>query len=213
MNGCNEILEREHVTAASARGIGTKRFGSERVWLVDDNDNFRSMLADLLEGEGFECEREFPNPDEALAALAREAPPDIILLDIQMGEYNGLDAIRPFKVAAKETHVLMLTTFAPPEARKRAFREGASDFMLKSWQLSEIASHMRQAMEFGTVAGLLTAFLNGEVSAPEKPVVARRPRVASQPAFTAPRMTIAERWMAYLRGLMRFSPSSKAETV
>ncbi len=200
MNGCNEVLGHEIETAASVRGLKAKRLSLERVWLVDDNDNFRSLLAGLLDGEGFECERDFPNPDEALAALARETPPDIILLDIQMGRYNGLDAIRPLKGAARDTHVMMLTTFAPPEARERAFREGASDFMLKSWEIGEIASHMRQVMEFGTVAGLLTSFLNRESSVAEKVAVA-------QPAVAAPRLTIAERWMANLRGLMKLSPS------
>jgi len=206
MNGCNEISGQENATAVATGEMGARTFGSERVWLVDDNDNFRSLMANLLEEEGFECAREFANPDEALAALARETPPEIILLDIQMGKYNGLDAIRPFKAVARETHVLMLTSFAPPEARERAFREGASDFMLKSWELGEIATHMRQAMEFGPVAGLLTAFLSGAISVAEK-------AVATKPVVPAPKLTIAERWMAYLRGAMKFSSSSTRETV
>lgn len=200
MNGCNEILEHETVTTAPVGGLGARRLGSERVWLVDDNERFRSLLVELLNEEGFDCEREFSNPDEALAALARETPPDIILLDIQMGEYNGLDAVRPFKSAARDTHVLMLTTFAPREARERAFREGASDFLLKSWTLDEIAAHMRQAMEFGTVAGLMTTVLNSGISVVDE-------AVAPKPAVVAPRLSIAERWTAYLRGLMKFSPS------
>ena len=201
MNACIEIVERENVTAAPVGGVNARRRGCERVWLVDDNERFRSLLADLLDGEGFECEREFSNPDEALAALAQEAPPDIILLDIQMGEYNGLEAVRPLKFAALETHVLMLTTFAPPEARARAFRDGASDFLLKSWSLGEIASRMRQAMEFGPVAGLLTAFLSGAISVADSPAVTPKATVIAQ------KTTIAERWMAHLRGLLRFSPS------
>ncbi len=206
MNGCNEILEHENETTAPAGGVGARRLGMERVWLVDDNDRFRSLLVELLNEEGFDCEREFENPDEALAALARETPPDIILLDIQMGEYNGLDAVRPLKAAAKETHVLMLTTFAPREARERAFREGASDFLLKSWTLEEIAAHMRQAMEFGTVAGLMTTVLNGGMSVVEEAVVPKATPVVAAPVV-ARRLTIAERWTAYLRGLMKFSPS------
>jgi CheY-like chemotaxis protein len=206
MNGCNEILEHENETTAPAGSVGARRLGMERVWLVDDNDRFRSLLVELLNEEGFDCEREFENPDEALAALARETPPDIILLDIQMGEYNGLDAVRPLKAAAKETHVLMLTTFAPREARERAFREGASDFLLKSWTLEEIAAHMRQAMEFGTVAGLMTTVLNGGMSVVEEAVVPKTTPVVAAPVV-ARRLTIAERWTSYLRGLMKFSPS------
>jgi DNA-binding NarL/FixJ family response regulator len=200
MNACDEFLRRENVEATSIGTASTQRFGSARVWLVDDNARFRSLLASMLEEEGFECERQFPNPDEALAALVLESPPDIILLDIEMGEYNGLDAIRPLKSAARETHVLMLTTFATPRTRERAFREGASDFMLKLWLPSEIAEHMRQAMEFGTVAGLMNTFLSGGISVAEK---AAPPKAAMAP----PRLSIAERWMAYLRGVMKFSPS------
>jgi CheY-like chemotaxis protein len=165
MNGTMEILGRENGTAVC--DAGARRFDAARVWLVDDNARIRSLLASLLSEEGFDCEREFSNPVDALAALAQETAPDIILLDIEMGEHNGLEAIRPMKAAAKDTHVLMLTTFAGPGSRERAFRDGASDFMLKSWSPQEIASHMRQAMEFGRVAGLLTAFLTGESSVVE----------------------------------------------
>ncbi len=110
---------------------------------------------------GFKCERQFASPPEVLEALSRETAPDIILLDVEMGEHNGLEAVRPIKALAPEAHVLMLTTFSGPGGRERAFREGASDFMLKSWRMPEIVSHIRQAMEFGSVAGLMTAFLNG----------------------------------------------------
>lgn len=200
MNAYNEILGRENVTAALTWPTSAKNFGTTRVWLVDDNSRFRSLLAKLLDEEGFECEREFSNPDEALAALVLESPPDIILLDIEMGAYNGLDSIRPIKSAAGETHVLMLTTFASAHARERAFREGASDFMLKSWLPSEIAAHMRQALEFGTVAGLMSTFLRGGISVVEKITPKEAPS-------TPPRLSIAERWTTYLRGLLKFSPS------
>jgi DNA-binding NarL/FixJ family response regulator len=200
MNACDEFLKLENFEATSICTTSTKRFGSARVWLVDDNARFRSLLASTLDEEGFECERQFSNPDEALTALALESPPDMILLDIEMGEYNGLDAIRPLKSAAKETHVLMLTTFATPRTRERAFREGASDFMLKLWLPSEIADHMRRAMEFGTVAGLMNTFLSGGISVVEK-------TPPPKATVAAPRLSITERWMAYLRGVMKFSPS------
>lgn len=204
MNGYTEIeIEgcNRDVSAAAVCGVGARDIGTARVWLVDDNANFRSLLAALLDGEGgFECERQFSNPEEALEALAHETAPDVILLDIEMGEYNGLDAIRPLKLAAKDVHVLMLTTFAAPGTRERAFREGASDFMLKSWSPTEIATHVRQAMEFGSVAGLLTAYLNGGGRVTE-----RIPE--PKPAKITQRITVADRWMTYLRGLLKFSPS------
>ena len=196
MNGCNEILERAGIHATAAAFGSGRDGGSIRVWMVDDNGAFRTLLATLLEEEGLKCERQFSSPAGVLAALSRERAPDIILLDIEMGEDNGLDAIRPIKALARETHVLMLTTFAPPDARARAFREGASDFMLKTWSVSEIAMHIRQAMEFGSVAGLLTAFLGQG-----RPAAELTERKAELPEKTS----LAERWATYLRGLLKFS--------
>ena len=120
--------------SASRRAAAPTWSSPTRIWLVDDSDNFRTLLADLLNGEpGVEVTRQFSSPEGMLEALAGGVGPEMILLDIQMGPYNGLDAIGPIKALAPNTHVLMLTTLAQPESRERAFREGASDFMLKSW--------------------------------------------------------------------------------
>jgi DNA-binding NarL/FixJ family response regulator len=208
MNGYNEIeieIENEIKDAGIRSTIpGGGRNGFEaatiRIWIVDDNSALRGLLANLLNGEaGFGCERQFASPTAVLDALAEEAAPDVILLDIQMGAENGLDAIRPIKLLAKNTHVLMLTTFAQPEARERAFREGASDFLSKAWTFDEIARHIRRAMELGSAAGLLTAFLDREA----------RAEAPSEPVKTlAARKTIGtDRWFANLRGWLKFSPS------
>src|ERR1039458_10891330 len=81
-----------------------------RVWLVDDNDQIRTMVAELLSLQsGIECARHFSSPDELLSTLASKPGPDVILLDVQMGERNGLDAVRPIKSLARATRVLMFT--------------------------------------------------------------------------------------------------------
>lgn len=201
MNGYNGILERAGTSLMMPAGLPSRRESdATRVWLVDDNAAFRSLLANLLDAEvDFKCERQFSSPPALLEALSHETAPDIILLDIQMGEHNGLDAIRPIKALARDTHVLMLTTFAGPDACERAFREGASDFIRKSWSLPEIASHMRQAMEFGSVAGLMTTFLSGGKSVEKTPT----PKIAE----TTVKTSGAERWFALLRGWLKLSPS------
>lgn len=198
MNG-NEILLTDATTAACPE----EEPASIRLWLVDDNPGFRNLLASLLDdGGGFKCEREFSSPTGVLKALAEEKRPDVILLDIEMGEHNGLDAIAPIKALAPETHVMMLTTFARPGAREWAFRAGASDFMLKSWTMAEIAGHIRQAMEFGAVAGLLTAYFSSghheeEAAETHETGLAKK----------AIKSTLAERWLSSLRGWLKFSPS------
>ena len=200
-NGYSEILRgAEGISTTPSCVAGGNDSAPIRVWMVDDNSQFRSLLANILNEEvGLRIERQFPCPTAVLKALAFEEPPDVILLDIEMGEENGLDAVRPIKELAKDTHVLMLTTFAGPLARERAFREGASDFMFKSWPVQEITSHIRRVMEFGSVAGLVTAFL-GQTKPVEKPAETRKPELVAK-------SNGADRWWAHLRGWMKLSPS------
>ena len=204
MNGCNEILESAGMVSETPAGsMNRQEFAPTRIWMVDDNSAFRALLTSILkEEDGFECARQFSSPVGVLEALKREAAPDIILLDVEMGEYNGLDAIRPIKMLAQETHVLMLTTFAGPGGRERAFREGASDFMLKTWPVMDIIDHIRRAQELGSVAGLLTAFLSKG-----KPVDLAMPAKDAGQVELVEKSSGAERLFEYLRGLWKFSPS------
>ena len=115
-----------------------------KVWLVDDNDQVRMLVGELLEREkDIECARHFSGPDELLSTLASKPGPDVILLDVQMGERNGLDAVRPIKSLAPRTRVLMFTTCFDREWRERALREGASDYLLKSYEMTKVAARIR----------------------------------------------------------------------
>jgi DNA-binding response OmpR family regulator len=118
-----------------------------RIWLVDDSENFRILLAALLEeeGSGLQCERQFNSAEAVLTALESQAP-DVILLDNRMPGMGGVAAVRPIRERAPNTRVLMLTTFANQEARTRVLSDGASDFLLKSFHISEIAERVREAM-------------------------------------------------------------------
>jgi len=115
-----------------------------RVWLVDDNDQLRTMVADLLtKSGGIECARHFSSPDALLSELASKPGPDVILLDVQMGDRNGLDAVRPIKSLTRSTRVLMFTTCFNPEWRARALGDGASGYLLKTEQLEKVAARIR----------------------------------------------------------------------
>jgi len=115
-----------------------------RVWLVDDNDQLRTLVAEVLGQQGgIECARHFSSPDALLSELASKPGPDVILLDVQMGDRNGLDAVRPIKSLTRSTRVLMFTTCFNPEWRERALNDGASGYLLKSSPLTEVAERIR----------------------------------------------------------------------
>jgi DNA-binding NarL/FixJ family response regulator len=135
-----------------------------RVWLVDDNNEFRSLFAELLAHEtGFDCSRDFPSSEAVLDALAWETPPDVILLDVQMRGECGLDAIRPIKSLTASTRVLMLTTCFDSIYRQRALREGATDYLLKSYSVEEIAHRIRQALQEPVLSGFVSVCAEGKL--------------------------------------------------
>ena len=116
------------------------------IWLVDDNRSLRSTLMEILEKcEGLQCTATFHSPNAVLSALASKAGPDIILLDIQMGEASGLDAIRPIKALSRSTQVLMLTTFFDTDQKKKALTAGASGFLLKRFPIEQILDSIQEA--------------------------------------------------------------------
>ncbi|MEY4386549.1 MAG: hypothetical protein RLY20_1832 [Verrucomicrobiota bacterium] len=136
MNSSDPVAKKSENTSTHSTG-GT---GLVHVWLVDDHANLRSVVAQSLElMGGIVCTRQFGSPNELLSALASRIGPDVILLDVQMGEFNGIDAIPAIKSLSRTTRVLMFTTCYDEQWHNRALERGASGFLLKSDPLERIA--------------------------------------------------------------------------
>lgn len=101
-----------------------------RVGLVDDQALFRAGIRMLVSSQP---DLEFvgeAGDGAAGVAMAAEARPDVILMDIRMPVMDGIEATKLI-VAAGRSKVLVLTTFDLDEAAARAIRGGASGFILK----------------------------------------------------------------------------------
>ena len=131
-------------TVPAVGGTSERAKSKVSVWLVDDNTQLRMLVGDLLALEtDIDVVRHFSGPDELLSTLATKPGPDVILLDIQMGRRNGLDAVRPVKLLSPGTRVLMFTTCFNPAWRERALLEGASDYLLKTDGITKVAERIR----------------------------------------------------------------------
>lgn len=114
-----------------------------QLWLVDDNRELRHLMAELFHRVGgLEHPREIASGDALLRALELEVAPDVILLDIHLGERNGLDYLEPIKVLAPTTRVFMFTVFYDPACAARARQAGAAGFLLKSSPIEEIVTQI-----------------------------------------------------------------------
>jgi len=143
----NMVVEMENAPNANSKTFSENQI-PPRVWLVDDSNEFRELLSTMLaKDSGLDCSRQFCCASDALAALKQEAPPDIVLLDIQMGPECGLDAIQPIKTLSPATQVVMLTTCFDSISRRTAQQRGAVDFLLKSFSVEQIANRVWQAFK------------------------------------------------------------------
>jgi DNA-binding NarL/FixJ family response regulator len=118
---------------------------SVRVLLVDDEQLIRAGLRLILESESdIEVVGEAANGREAVD-LVGELDPDVVLMDIQMPEMNGLEATRQIAALGRTetSRVLILTTFEMDEYVYEALRAGASGFLLKRTPAADLIAGIR----------------------------------------------------------------------
>jgi two-component system, NarL family, nitrate/nitrite response regulator NarL len=96
-----------------------------RVLIIDDHVVVRAALRMFLDSQvGITVVGEASGPQDALGVAARELP-DIILLDLDLGEANGLDLLPDLHTAAPDAHVVVLTGVRDAQMHRRAVRLGA----------------------------------------------------------------------------------------
>ncbi len=129
----------------------TDEVTAEPVLIVDDERNIRRTIRMVLEGEGHVV-HEAGSSQEAEAVLARETV-DVILLDVKLGEDNGLELLRALKAPREDgartadIPVVMISGHATIEDAVSATRLGAFDFMEKPLDRNRVMVTVRNALE------------------------------------------------------------------
>jgi CheY-like chemotaxis protein len=116
--------------------------------LVDDEDQFRRVVTDLLSREGFEI-IEARDGAEALEKVDRYAP-DLIVLDLNLPGLDGygygvLTGLRTRPITA-EIPVVILTALGDEDNEVRVFQAGADDFLAKPIRARALAARLRAIM-------------------------------------------------------------------
>jgi DNA-binding NarL/FixJ family response regulator len=109
-----------------------------RIVLADDNGEIRSLLRTWLEIEGrFEITGEVET-GEQLIDMVVESRPDEVVVDLAMPVVDGLAAITEIRRVSPETKILVLSAFASPTIRRKAFALGAHAVMTKGVPLQDV---------------------------------------------------------------------------
>jgi two-component system response regulator DesR len=162
-----------------------------RLLLAEDQGMVRGALAALLAFEpDFEVVAQVSSGDEVVPA-AREARPDVALLDIEMPGIDGIDAAARLHDEVPDCKALILTTFGRPAYLRRAMEAGASGFLVKDAPAERLANAIRRAAAGERVVDpeLAAAALQDG----ESPFTPREREVLEAGATGSPISEIAER--------------------
>ena len=115
-----------------------------RVLIADDHAVVRAGLATLLGTEGdIEVVAEAKNGKEAVA-MAIEARPDVVIMDLRMPEMDGTEATAEIRRRQPGTKILVLTSFGEADGVAHALESGASGAMTKTAEDAELVSVVRR---------------------------------------------------------------------
>ncbi len=122
---------------------------SARILLVDDDETNLRLLSRILERNGYTSVRS-TTEGTAVAAIARDYDPDLLLLDLHMPPPDGFEILAqlsPLIGGPKRLPVLVLTGDDTPETKRRALSLGARDFLAKPFDATEAMLRVRNLIE------------------------------------------------------------------
>jgi len=116
----------------------------ERLLLVDDEDNLRSMLDAALRHHGFDV-TSLANGRDALS-VATESRPDLIVLDVMLPDLDGFEVCRRLRSDGVRTPVLFLTARDATEDKVRGLTLGGDDYLVKPFSLEELVARVQAVL-------------------------------------------------------------------
>ena len=125
-----------------------------KVFLVDDNRELVQMMEEYLESQDdMEIVGVAYNGRECLD-LIEESDPDVLILDIIMPHIDGLGVLTKLRAMelTNTPNIIMLTAFGQEEVMKKAVALGASYFILKPFDLDNLAKQIREVGDTGDQA-------------------------------------------------------------
>jgi DNA-binding NarL/FixJ family response regulator len=140
-----------------------------RVLVVDDHPIVRQGLVSVLsDEEDLEVVGEAGSGRQAVAIASRQRP-DVVLLDLELPELDGVEAIPELMRAAPGVQVLVFTAYDTDERVLGAVRAGARGYLLKGASSDEIARGIRTVAAGGSyLEPRVASKLMAEVSAPRR---------------------------------------------
>jgi two-component system OmpR family response regulator len=116
----------------------------ERLLLVDDEENLRSMLVAALRHSGFEVDA-VGSGRAALDAVGSQRP-DLVVLDVMLPDLDGFEVCRRLRADGSRIPVLFLTARDGTEDKVRGLTLGGDDYLVKPFSLEELVARVQAVL-------------------------------------------------------------------
>ena len=126
----------------------------KKVAIVDDEKRLAHMLAELLEGEGYEA---FPLTEpKGAVELITGWQPDAIILDILMPEISGWEILKELKASRTTQHIPVIVHSASPQECQNVVELSRYDdvsVLPKPWDVDDLLLKVERAISTGPIVG------------------------------------------------------------
>ncbi|MDQ1852276.1 helix-turn-helix transcriptional regulator [Bacillus stercoris] len=122
-----------------------------RLCIVDDHSFIRESLHTILDGQEDLQVVGMAEDGERALELCERLKPDVVLMDLEMPNLDGIHATKMIKEKWSDIRVLILSTFQNTERAKEIIRNGADGYLLKSIDSRELAESIRLVYRGGTM--------------------------------------------------------------
>jgi two-component system, cell cycle response regulator DivK len=116
---------------------------SKRILVVEDQKDDRQIIRDMLAATDYEI-AEAEDGEQALAAVAK-APPDLIVMEIQLPSIDGYEAMRRIRTdpALLSIPIIAVSSYAPSGEEQKARAAGCDDFVPKPYSPRQLLAKIR----------------------------------------------------------------------
>jgi two-component system cell cycle response regulator DivK len=117
---------------------------SRRILVVEDQEDNRRILRDLLASAGYEIVEAVTGKEGV--SMAQMHRPDVIIMDIQMPEMDGYEATRQIKAnsALRDIPIIAVTSYALSGDDKRAYEAGCVDYITKPFSPRQLLAKIEE---------------------------------------------------------------------
>jgi DNA-binding NtrC family response regulator len=140
MDGCSSKEEGDPQRC----GAHTQSGKGRRILLVDDDEDMRSLLSDVLSDDGYEVVHA-KDGAEALLLMHREAF-SAILLDKKMPGLSGMDLLPGFRVICPHTPIIVITAFGDAHTAAEVTEKGACGCLFKPFRMDDLTVMLHDAL-------------------------------------------------------------------